>query len=216
MDFVYKSSVNSSAKGQKHQLPRKNILQVWFSNHTVAFLCALARLIPSFTAQKQELKHQVFKQLHGRPQLLSRCNTHGTSRSVPTDQGVQGVPWNGNVSHQSPTAEAVQDKNRNTRVLFSSWLSHLFQHTVRIHPKFVFKVWLNVVNMPVCFWCKSFTADNPSFQYNIKLPVLPFTYNKKYTIQPQVIFFTCESPRGGVVLRNTNSKRKMEADLFLS
>lgn len=55
VDFVYKSSVNSSAKGQMHQLPRKNILQVSFSNHTGVFLWALARLITSITAQKQEL-----------------------------------------------------------------------------------------------------------------------------------------------------------------
>lgn len=46
-----------------------------------------------------------------------------------------------------------------------------------------------MVNMPIYFWCKSFQADNPLFQCNIKMSVLPFTFNKKYTIQPQVIFF---------------------------
>lgn len=117
----------------------------------------------------------------------------------------------------APPAEAVQDKNRNSRLLFQLLaFTHLFQHTVRIHPKFVFKAWLNMANMPIYFWCKSFRADNPSFQYNIKMPVLPFTYNKKYTIQPQDFFFTCVNTRGGAVLGNTDSKRKTVADFFFS
>lgn len=48
------------------------------------------------------------------------------------------------------------------------------------------------------------------------MSVLPFTFSKNYTIQPQVIFFTCESARGGAVLRNTDSKRKTVADPFFS
>lgn len=46
------------------------------------------------------------------------------------------------------------------------------------------------------------------------MPVLPFTYNKKYTIQPQDFFFTCVNTRGGAVLGNTDSKRKTVADFF--
>lgn len=97
----------------------------------------------------------------------------------------------------APPAEAVQDKNRNSRLLFQLLaFTHLFQHTVRIHPKFVFKAWLNMANMPIYFWRKSFRADNPSFQYNIKMPVLPFTYNKKYTIQPQEFFSSVWTQEG--------------------
>lgn len=113
---MYKNTVSSSAKVQKHQLLGKNIPEVRFSNHTVAFLCAIARLIPFIHSPKAGINKFLNSSVEG----LS-CFP-GVTPMVLHDlfllhQGVQEL-----LAHLRELgvfhARAPQtDKNRNTSVL---------------------------------------------------------------------------------------------------
>lgn len=114
---MYKNTVNSSAKGQKHQLLRKNIQEVSFSNHTVAFLCALARLIPFI----HSLKAGINKFLNSSVEGLSY--SPGVASMVlhalfPLHQGVQELLAHLHELGMFHTSPPQTDRNRNTRVLF--------------------------------------------------------------------------------------------------